>query len=392
MRYKGVSVKFVHNWKKEKNKANEFFIQARVTLDRKTKYFSIDELPKIHSKYWSGKDNRWVKESHPEGSKINSYLVKKLAQIDDYILGSKMNFGVLTFDKIKTEFFRKGSITTLNDFFQQFLETNKFDAKRTKQAYKTTKDTLDEFSDSIALGAISENLLVDFIEWERSKKKLKDVTIDKHLTHIKTIIKELVKAGLIIKNPIEYSRFKLKPEKANRISLTVEEVKKIWNLKFTESKRHLEKSRDIFVFLCQTGLYYSDVLELRKTNIIDTRLIKGTRSKNDHQFIVPLSDTTNSIIRKYESQSDMVFPNLITEPAFNRALKDIANASGISKRISNKVGRHTFTDAMISSNKLKRSFVSKMLGHEKESTTQHYYDINENHFLSQIKEFDDYLK
>lgn len=392
MRYKGISIKFVHNWKKEKTISNEFYIQARITLDRKSKYFSIDELPKINPKYWSGKSNRWVKDSHPEGSKINSYLVKKLTQLDQYILDSRLNHGLLTFEKIKTEFFRKGSISTLNAYYQEFIDSHKFDAPRTKQAYKTTKDTLDEFSPNIAIGTISEKLLNDFIDWERNTKKLKDVTIDKHLTHIKTIIKEVVKSGLLVKNPIEHSRFKIKPEKADRISLSIQEVKKIWDQKFTEENKHLEKTRDVFIFLCNTGLYYSDVLELKKTNIIDKRLIKGTRTKNNHLYIIPLSETAKLILKKYDSPSDLIFPGLISEPAFNRALKEIAKAAKISKSISNKVGRHTFTDAMISSNKLQRSFVSKMLGHEKESTTQYYYDINENHFLTQIKEFDDFLK
>jgi integrase len=391
MKYKGVSVNFVHNRKKERNTTNEYFIQARITIERKSKYFSIDELPKIHPKYWSGKENRWVKESHPEGSKINSFLVRKVAHLNDYLIESKINHGYITFERIKAEFFKKGSVATFNDFFDHFLDTHKFQAVRTKQAYSTTRDNINEFSQRIPLSSISEKLISDFIEWERSIKKIKDVTIDKHLTHIKTIVKEIVNSGLLPKNPLEHSRFNLKPEKASRTSLNKEEVKKIWTLRFNEEEKHLEKVRDIFIFLCQTGLYYSDVLELKKSNIIENRVIKGTRTKNNHLYIIPLVETTKQILNKYSSESDYIFSGLITEPAFNRHLKKIALKAGIRKNISNKVGRHTFTEVLIASNTLQRSFISKMLGHEKESTTQAYYELNESHFLSQINNFNDYL-
>lgn len=157
---------------------------------------------------------------------MNSYLVKKLTELDKYFIESRINHGVLTFDNIKVEFFRKSSIKTLNEFYQEFINNNRFDASRTKQVYKTTKATMDEYDKSVDIQAISENIFLIFIVWECTKKNLKDVTINKHLTYIKTVIKEIVRAGLLTGNPLGNAKFKLKPEKAVRTSLTVNEVKK----------------------------------------------------------------------------------------------------------------------------------------------------------------------
>lgn len=388
MGHKGISVKYLHNWKKEKNRKNEFYIQVRITLERVSRYFAIEELPKIPTKYWSGKENRWVKDTYPQGSTINSFLIKKLNQLDEFLLEARMNHGTITFDLIKTEFFRKGAVKTLNEFFKEYIENTKFDAARTKQAYSTSLQKIDEFNPSIPINSLSEKLINDFINWEKNTNNLKDVTIDKHLGHVKTIIKELIKVGLLNKNPIEHSRFKLKPEKADRTALTKEEVKALQKVKFTQENSHLEKHRDIFIFLCMTGLYYSDAIELKKDNIIDEKLIQGFRTKNDHPFIVPLSPAANKIVQKYNlPDTNNVFPKLASEQAFNRSIKEVAKLAKLKKTLRNKVGRHTFTELAIS-NGIERSFVSKMLGHKKESTTQYYYDINGTHILERMKNKD----
>lgn len=366
MRHQGVSIKFVHNRKKETNNGNEFYIQVRITMERTTKYFSIGELPKIPVKYWSGKENKWVKESFPQGSQINSFLNSRITELDKYIITSRINHGLLKFENLEKEFFRKGSVKTMNDFYRNFNVTNKFEAFRTKQAYETSLSLLDEFDSNIPLNSISEGLLNNYIEWEREVKKNKDVTIDKHLNHFKTIVKEIYKAGLLAKNPLEHARLKVKPEKAERTALTKKEVEDLWNLNFTNENKHLEKHRDIFVFQCLTGLYFEDVRKLIKKNLIQGEgkiVLQGERNKNGKLFIIPLGEKAVQLIEKYSIQEKQnLFPDLATEPAFNRSIKTIAIMAKINKSISNKVGRHTFTELAILSG-YPRSFVSKMLGH-----------------------------
>lgn len=391
MEFKGISFKFVHNPKNHVNKKLEFFIQVRITLERKTKYFTISELPKIPLKYWSGRENRWVKESFSQGARINSYLISKVAALNEFLVLSKTTGKIVTFDLIRSRFFMKGEIETLNDYYRSFIKKHSFESSRTRQAYQTTLSNLDEFNPSVSFNSISESLINEFITWEREKKKIKDVTIDKHLTHIKTVIKFLTQEGFLMVNPIQHSRFKVKPEKAERVSLTEQELKVIGNLVFNEEKSHLIKTRDIFLFLCKTGLYYNDLKSLTKGEIISVegkKLIQSKRTKNGENYIVPLSPIALEILETWKDTKDrskksLLFEGLIAEPVFNRHLKEIAKIGKIDKKLSNKVGRHTFTEIAIS-NGVPKTFVSKMLGHTKGDTTNHYYDLNPTHFIKKF--------
>jgi len=387
MDFKGISFKFVYNPKTLKNKKNEFFVQLRITLGRTSKYYSIEEVPKVPIRYWSGKENRWVKESHSQGARINSFLITKLGKLNDFLVQSTVTGRILTFDLIKTQFFMRGEVSTLNQFYDRYIKERDFESTRTRQAYETTLDTLSQYNSSIPIQSISESLINQFIDWERKTKKLKDVTIDKHLTHIKTIVKALSKNGFLVRNPIENIQFKVRPEKADRTSLSNEEVVKLGDLLFTEDETHLERSRDVFVFQCLTGLYYKDVQELHYDDVLQVKdrwLIQGKRTKNLQGYIVPISKKAIILMSKYKLENDeLVFHGLCAEPVFNRYLKVIGKKAGLNKSLSNKVGRHTFTEVAIASG-IPRSFVSKMLGHTKESTTQHYYDINPTHFINQF--------
>ena len=387
MEFKGISFKYVHNPKQLKNKKNEFFVQLRITLGRNSKYYSIEEVPKIHSKYWSGRENRWVKESHSQGARINSFLIGKLSKLNDFLVQSTTTGRILTFDLIKTQFFMKGEVNTLNQFYEKYIKERDFDSTRTRQAYLTTLDTLNVYNHSIPIHSISESLVNQFIDWERKEKKLKDVTIDKHLTHLKTIVKSLTKEGFLVRNPLENVQFKVRPEKAERISLSNEEIVALEKVIFSEKDAHLERTRDVFVFQCLTGLYYKDVQELHDDDVLkvnDRWLIQGKRTKNLQGYIVPISKRAMLLMKKHKLESDeLVFNGLSAEPVFNRQLKVVGKKAGLNKSISNKVGRHTFTEIAIASG-IPRSYVSKMLGHTKESTTQHYYDINATHFINQF--------
>ncbi|REG92141.1 site-specific integrase [Algoriphagus antarcticus] len=387
MEFKGISFKFVHNPKALKNKKNEFFVQLRITIGRISKYYSIEEVPKVPIRYWSGKENRWVKESHSQGARINSFLISKLGKLNEFLVLSTTSGRILTFDLIKSQFFMKGEVNTLNQFYTKYIKERDFDSTRTRQAYLTTLDTLNEYNSSIPIISISESLINQFIEWERRTKDLKDVTIDKHLTHLKTIVKSLTRDGFLVRNPLENIQFKVRPEKADRTSLSNEEVAKLEKLVFSEKEAHLERTRDVFVFQCLTGLYYKDVQELHDEDILqieDICLIQGKRTKNLQGYIVPISKRAMLLMTKHKLESDeLVFHGLCAEPVFNRQLKVVGKKAGLHKSISNKVGRHTFTEIAIASG-IPRSYVSKMLGHTKESTTQHYYDINPTHFINQF--------
>lgn len=181
----------------------------------------------------------------------------------------------------------------------------------------------------------------------------------------------------------------IKIGKAKKDHLEVEEVIQWKNLVIPHKYRELVKHRDMFLLLIYTGYYYTDLKNLRK---IDLRkdpeygpYLYSERFKNDNLSIVPLwkFPYAMELINKYRS-NDPDDPYLlrrncfIEDQAFNRALKTIAHHKGMlgwTRNVPNKLGRKTNAQLYIRFG-AKKNIVSKMLGHNKEETTDAYFEVN----------------
>jgi site-specific recombinase XerD len=135
-----------------------------------------------------------------------------------------------------------------------------------------------------------------------------------------------------------------------------------------------------------TGFYYNDLQILKKnqlyTDIEFGYYIIGERDKNGNPTIIPLYKFpyASKIIEKYSAQ-DLASPFLFKKEIFievqvyNRNLKILANRAGISRNLTNKTGRHTNAQMWIRFG-AERPVLSKMMGHEKEQTTENYYKVS----------------
>lgn len=144
----------------------------------------------------------------------------------------------------------------------------------------------------------------------------------------------------------------------------------------------------MLLLLIYTGYYYSDLKSLLKTEMKrDPEFgpyLYSDRFKNDNLAIVPLwkFPKASELIRKY-ADNDPANPYLlhrdhfIFDQAFNRSLKVIAGPKMLKWNINiyNKMGRTTNSQLYIRFG-AHRPIVSKMMGHEKEETTNAYYEIN----------------
>ncbi len=53
---------------------------------------------------------------------------------------------------------------------------------------------------------------------------------------------------------------------------TDEELNKIKSLNLPETKQYLERVRDVLIFYCYVGLRYSDVANLRRSDVKDNQI------------------------------------------------------------------------------------------------------------------------
>lgn len=116
----GITIVPVFNRKSLKNKSGLFTISIRVTIDRRTEYLN-PKIPKIGSIFWGGKQNKWVKESHPSSYEINSLLQRKLADLDKYIVRLKLQEVEVTHEHVRDFYFMKGNGTIFNEFVEDYI-------------------------------------------------------------------------------------------------------------------------------------------------------------------------------------------------------------------------------------------------------------------------------
>lgn len=380
----GVSIKPAFNRDEKVKNNNPHSIYLRVTIDRDSRYLN-PKLPKVSKNYWQNKANKWVRDSHPNHFLFNKKIQKKLEDTIDYINRLELQDNIVTHQKILEHFERRGDKTLFNDYVTEYNRTYKFQAVTTKKKYLTFANLLDEFNPHIKFTNIDEALLLDFRDFLIKQKKHKGSTADKYFDPFKKITKDAVRRDYLSKDPFQYIDLGIKKEEPQRTALTQEEIKALLKHKFNANEKHLETNRDVFIFQCYTGLYYNDVKCLSEESFTlhkGKMFLEGNRQKNDNSFIVPLHRFPEaiSILEKYKGQPEEILPT-ISEPAYNRSLKEIAKKAGIAKNISNKTGRHSFAD-LLADMGLPETHMKKMLGHKKDSNaTKNYFELTKDSFM-----------
>lgn len=225
----------------------------------------------------------------------------------------------------------------------------------------------------ISLNKLDYNFIEDFDYYLRTEKSNSQITINKKIQRIKKVIKTARKQKLLDYNPFE--EHKPKQAKTKIIFLTKDELDELKEKEF--QSEILNKVRDCYIFCCYTGLGYSEMFSLKKSDLKKdedgTLWIYKERQKTERAFSIPLIFSEPlEIIEKYNSESEYLLPR-ISNQYFNRLLKEIAFTLGITKKLTHHTARKTFATTVLLNNNIPIETVSKLLGHSKITTTLSYY-------------------
>lgn len=226
------------------------------------------------------------------------------------------------------------------DFFQVFddfvedcgRQNNWTDS--TFEKFAAVKNHLTNFREGLTFEFFDERGLNDYVGYLRDVKEMRNSTIGKQLSFLKWFLRWAYKKGVHQNNAYDSYKTKLKSTQKKIIFLTWNELNRLREFKIPSNKQALERVRDVFLFQCFTGLRYSDVFNLRRSDIKGDH-IEVTTVKTSDSLIIELNKHSKAILDKYKDvafEDDKVLP-VITNQKMNDYLKELAELVGIDEPV-----------------------------------------------------------
>lgn len=357
---------------------------------------------KIHPKLWNttkqrAKDSRLNKSHQTLNKRLDDLSVTVKNTHSELITSNILPTPFKLKDALDKTSFKKdySQKTTLLKFAQDLKEqanrkrntTNQWGQTiRKLEEYKKAKNKEVDF-DSINLDFY--NSFVGFLTKQGYTKN----SIGGFIKNVKIFMNEAVDRKLTSNLEYKNKRFKVLTEQVDKIYLSQNELKNIYELDLTENKR-LEKVRDLFMVACYTGLRFSDLIQVKPENIINNNSqIKIRTEKTSELIVIPLHKFVKQIIKNYGG----TLPNVISNQKMNDYLKEIGKKSELNETIKMAITRGGETKntlhkkyELITTHTARRSFatnaylmdipsisIMKITGHKTESSFMKYIRISQ---------------
>ena len=159
----------------------------------------------------------------------------------------------------------------------------------------------------------------------------------------------------------KYQLFKNVSEESQAVALSEYELDALARFDFSSSIR-LERTRDLFLIGCWTGLRFSDFTRIREENIKDG-MITIQQQKTNEFVTIPLHPVFLRIWEKYNGN----LPANISNQKFNDNLKDVCREAGLTEHVLKSItkgGKKQTTVyekwQLVSSHTARRSFATNL--------------------------------
>ena len=189
--------------------------------------------------------------------------------------------------------------------------------------FNKLREKIKEHDPNTQLNQINDDYLADFMNF-LFRQKYKNSTTARMLKNFKRFLRWAKNNNHYTGNSHETFKPKLKASVGKNvvIFLTPEELDQL--IAFDPKSAKLQKVKDIYLFLCFTGLRISDYLLLKKSNFIENNIVITTKKTNDN-LIIPLNDYSKEIAEKHNYD----LPK-ISAQKFNNYLKELAKLAEIN--------------------------------------------------------------
>lgn len=238
-------------------------------------------------------------------SEINANLLKYSSDIHDIFKEFEVSDLIPTPEMLKNAFNKKYNKeitkeTSLMNVFDEFVcesgnQNNWTEA--TYEKFAATKRHLQGFDANLTFESLDESKLTDYVNYLRDTKNLRNSTIGKQMGFMRWFLRWSYKKGYNQNTTFELFKPKMKTTQKKVIFLNWAELTQLREYPIPESKKYLERVRDVFLFQCFTSLRYSDVFNLKRSDIKKNH-IEVTTVKTADSLMIELNDYSKAILNK----------------------------------------------------------------------------------------------
>lgn len=269
----------------------------------------------------------------------------------------------------------------------------------TIEKFAALKNHLKDFSPECSINDVDDDYLRAFQTFLMSNCGMRNTTISKTIAFMRWFLRWSSINNYYQGKSHDSFRPKIKGVSGGAkemIYCSKDEIKKLLDYDFSDMQGALERIRDVFLFQCFTGLRYSDVAKLRRSDV-KSDSIRVVTKKTIDGLTIELNDYSRAIIDKYKDcnfHDNLALP-VISNQKMNQGLKVLCQLVGLIEPtrivyfrgnvryeevypkwqlITTHTGRHTFivTALML---KIPVEVVMKWTGHSSYQSMKPYIAI-----------------
>lgn len=235
---------------------------------------------------------------------------------------------------------KDNTLSDVASFFAAFDEFVRDEGKindwtdNTRSKFQTLRNHLCGFNPILSFDYFDESGITEFITYLRDTKGMRNSSALKNLACLKWFLRWALRKGYSANHTFDRFKPKLKTTQKKVIFLTWDELTKLREYQIPESKQYLERVRDVFLFTCFTGLRYSDVHNLKRSDIKEDR-IEITTIKTADSLTIELNDHSRAILETYKEEifeGGKALPT-ISNQKMNNYLKELCKLAEIDEPI-----------------------------------------------------------
>lgn len=380
--------------KRKPNKQNLYPIKIRFANNGKTVYHFLnmyadpvyfdDENGLL---FLSNKIAKITKEQKDLFKHYNSIIIREISKADNLLTElERKGKDDISPSKFKDMFLKDRAYTaeTFNQYFKKCIESK---STRTSEIYEATLKKIEKFfGKNIYFDDITLSWLESFdkkMQKENVKNRKGEVvkigldinTRSIHFRNIRAVFNHAIDNEIINLDIYPFRRFKIKNEKTRKRSLTLDQIKMLFN--FT-GESHLNWSKDVskLIFFL-IGINVKDLYQLDQ---FENGYIYYNRAKTTRLYGIKIEPETKEILDKFKGAKSLLnFSESMTYKSFgiriNKHLKTISEELKIPK-ITTYTLRHTWATIAASLN-IPKETIAAALGHGGNTVTDIYINFDQ---------------